>query len=121
MATGPVAAADPEEAVGPDPSMAHVVTGQSQPSECLSAVAITQVDGDHRALNQQAFDLEPGLHSLAGRVRMDTRFCPVPDGTQRHRVPPLEASFEAGRTYWIGFDHSAPDRGDWHYVIWKIE
>lgn len=111
----------PAQAAGPDPSMARVVTGQAQASQCLSAVAITRVDGQQRVLSHQAFDLEPGRHALAGRVLLDTRFCPVPPGTDRYRVPPLEASFEAGRTYYVGFDHSAPDRSAWQYVIWKVE
>jgi hypothetical protein len=116
MAVGHPVAADE-----PDPSMARVVTGQSKPSECLSAIAVNRVDGAQRSLSNQAFNLEPGRHSLAGPVLLDTRFCPVPDGTQRDRVPPLESSFEAGRTYYVGFDHSAPERRDWKYVVWKVE
>ena len=114
-ATGQVSAAEP------DPSMARVVTGVAQAPQCISAVAITRIDGQQRALSHQAFDLEPGRHTLEGRALLDTRFCPVPPGTERHRVPPLEASFEAGRTYYVGFDHSAPDRRDWQYVVWKVE
>jgi hypothetical protein len=50
MAVGHPVAADE-----PDPSMARVVTGQSKPSECLSAIAVNRVDGAQRSLSNQAF------------------------------------------------------------------
>ena len=51
----------------------------------------------------------------------------VPPGRPERRlfdalaVPDLEADFEAGKTYYIGLDHSSKNFNDWRLVIWKVE
>ena len=43
------------------------------------------------------------------------------NGMTRDAIEPVEANFEAGKTYYLGFDHSSPHRKDWKLVIWKVE
>ena len=104
-----------------DEYVAWVVTQTAKPTECLAPVAIQQIDGQERSVSSQAFKLEPGLHSMHGRARIDTRHCPVVRGSRDASVPPLEAVFEAGKRYYVAFDHSSPNREDWALVIWKVE
>ena len=100
---------------------ARIITQVAKPAECLSRVAIQKIDGKEKFVSPQAFELSPGRHSLSGSVAVDTTFCKVVRGRQDVRVAPLEADFEAGKTYWIGYDHSSKNREDWKLVIWKVE
>lgn len=107
-------------AAGPD-DMARIVTQNVKPAECISRVAIRQINGREQFVSPQGFDLEPGRYTLAGTVALDTTYCKAPRRRTPINAPPLEAEFEAGKTYYIGFDHSATTPEEWHYVIWKVE
>lgn len=111
----------PVQAQQDEAPMARVVTSHAMPVNCISPVTITQVDDRQRNLSAQVFQLEPGRHRLAGMVQMNLSTCPVPRRIQRSRAEPLEAEFEAGKTYYVGFDHSSENLDEWHYVIWKVE
>ena len=101
--------------------MARIVTQNSDPTNCISRVAIRTINGRDKFVSPQGFSLEPGTYTLSGTVALDTSICRVAPGNTFRSVPPLEATFEAGKTYFIGFDHSSPNRDDWAYVIWKVE
>jgi hypothetical protein len=47
--------------------------------------------------------------------------CPIGRGVSRNNIEPLEHEFEAGMKYYVGFDHSSPNRDDWRLVVWKSE
>lgn len=99
-----------------------IITGFNQAAQCISPTHILKIDGREVSLQSMGFDLEPGKHSLSGRTIISTAFCPtVGGGTYRGNTPPLEAVFEAGKTYWVGLDHSSPYRAEWKYVIWKVK
>jgi len=102
---------------------ARIVTQISKPAECLSNVAVRQINGREKFVSPQGFDLPAGSYRLAGSFAIDSRFCPTARerGTDMQSFPPLEADFEAGKTYYVGFDYSSDDRTEWAYVIWKIE
>ena len=104
-----------------DRDKARIITQVAKPSECISRVAIRQIDGKDRFVSPQGFDLEPGRHTMSGTVALDTSYCKVVRGNSYTRVEPLEADFEAGKTYWVGFDHSSSNRNEWALVIWKEE
>lgn len=111
----------PSAFAGPD-DKARIVTQISNPVECISRVAVRTIDGKEKFVSPQGFNLEPGRHTLSGTVAIDTRFCPVQPGPSNEwHAAPLEADFEAGKTYYLGFDHSSTNREDWKYVIWKVE
>jgi len=104
------------------PDLARVVTQELPSGECISRVTIQRVDGRKRFVPAQGFDLSPGRHTMTGTVALDLRGCALPEaGNVSRAVPPLEADFEAGKTYYIGFDHSAEDSAEWRLVIWKTE
>lgn len=105
---------------GPD-DKARIVTQNVKPADCISRVAIRQINGEEKFVSPQGFDLEPGHYTLAGTVALDTSYCRAPRQNRPINAPALEADFEAGKTYYIGFDHSSSNREDWHYVIWKVE
>lgn len=100
---------------------AWIITQVAKPTECISKVAIKNIDGREQRLPPQGFELEPGKHTLTGTAMLDTRFCPVLRANRSDRIQPLEAEFEAGKKYYVGLDHSSNDRSDWALVVWKIE
>lgn len=105
-----------------DTGTAKVVTSFSKAAQCISAVHVTKIDGKEATVQRMGFDLDPGPHSLNARALVDTSFCKVvgPD-TGRYPNTPIEHIFEAGKTYYLGFDHSATMRQDWKLVVWKEE
>jgi hypothetical protein len=42
-------------------------------------------------------------------------------GKSTYTIPDLEADFEAGKTYYVGLDHSSKNKEEWRLVIWKTE
>ena len=109
-------------AVAGEPGKAKVITSFEKPSECLSAVHVNKIDGKEVKVQKLGFDIEPGAHSMSGRAVINTSFCKaMGNGMERDAIEPVEANFEAGKTYYLGFDHSSPHRKDWKLVIWKVE
>ena len=102
---------------------AKIITSFNQASQCISPVHIRKIDSREVAVQRMGFDLDPGKHTMAGSAIIDTSFCPVVGKSTAYRdsAPPLEAEFEAGKTYYVGLDHSARNRKDWKYVIWKVK
>ena len=109
-------------AVADDTVKAMVITSGVQSAKCISPVHVTNIDGREVLLPENGFDIDPGKHSVKGRALIDTSVCrTVGAGSDRYNVAALEVDFEAGKTYFLGLDHSAPNRKDWKYVIWKVE
>jgi hypothetical protein len=100
---------------------ASIITSMSNVVRCISPVEVTKIDGVEVRVNRLGFDLEPGLHTLRGRTMFVTGTCPALRGNERLNVAPLEYQFEAGVSYYIGLDHSARNRKEWHYTVWKVE
>lgn len=101
---------------------AKIITGNEKPTECISSVHVNAIDGKQVYVQPLGFDLAPGKHTMTARAAINTSFCAVvgPSNGQE-KIPPLEGDFEAGKTYYVGFDHSANNRRDWKLVIWKVE
>ncbi len=105
-----------------DQGKAKIVTSFNKAAKCISPVEILKIDGREVNVQKMGFKLDPGKHTLSGRALIDTSFCQtVGPASRQYKVPPLEAEFEAGKTYWVGIDHSARNRKDWKYVVWKVE
>lgn len=102
---------------------AKIITGMNQAAQCISPVHIMKIDGREAAVQPMGFSLEPGKHTLSGKAKIDTSVCGMISSraTGQQDIPPLEAEFEAGKTYWIGLNHKSSNRNDWKYVIWKVE
>lgn len=111
----------PGLAMASDEDQAWVVTMTEKPAQCLSSVAIRQIDGRDRFVSPQGFSIEPGTHTMSGTAKINTTYCRPLRGYRSQAVPPLEAEFEAGKVYYVGFDHSSNDRDEWALVIWKVE
>jgi hypothetical protein len=111
----------PFGAIAGSEGMARIVTQNGKPADCISRVAIRQINGKEKFVSPQGFELEPGRYTMSGTVALDTSYCKAPQRRSPINAPPLEAEFEAGKTYYIGFDHSSRKREEWHYVIWKVE
>jgi hypothetical protein len=100
----------------------RIVTGMEKPASCISAVHVNNIDGREVKVPEPGFDVDPGPHTMTGRAIINTTNCRTTGiGSQRHTVQPLAENFEAGKTYYLGYDHSAPNRNDWKLVIWKVE
>jgi len=101
---------------------AKIITGNEKPTECISSVHVNAIDGEQVYVQALGFDLAPGTHTLTARAAVNTSFCAaVGPSNGKEKIEPLEAEFEAGKTYYVGFDHSANNRRDWKLVIWKVE
>ena len=112
----------PLSVLSAEPGTAKVITSFEKPSECLSAVLVNKIDGKEVKVQKLGFDIEPGAHRLSGRAIVNTSFCKaMGNGMTREAMVPVEANFEAGKTYYLGYDHSSPHRKDWKLVIWKVE
>jgi hypothetical protein len=100
----------------------RIVTGYEQPTKCISRVEINSIDNQEVRVPPLEFRVEPGAHSITGRAVINTRFCrTIGNRSGKQKVEPLEADFEAGKVYYVGYDHSSADRKDWGLVIWKVE
>ena len=105
-----------------DAKKAKIITSGEKPSECISAVEVNQIDGKEVKVQRLGFDIDPGMHTIGARALINTSFCkPVGIATGNSPIAPIEANFEAGKTYYLGVDHSANQRQDWKFVIWKIK
>jgi len=112
----------PFQANAEEAGKAKIITSFNKAAQCISPVEILNIDGREVAVQRMGFDLEPGKHTMSGRALIDTSFCQtVGGGARQDNIAPLEAEFEAGKTYWVGIDHSARNRKDWKYVIWKVK
>lgn len=113
----------PTAAFGLDPELARVVTYKHNVAECLAPVSIKTIDGKNRQLPNFGFDIEPGWHTMHGVTQVNLKHCPVNEERIRKKVnvPPLEWLFEAGKIYYVGFDHSSPMRENWRLIVWKVE
>jgi len=101
---------------------ALIVTSFEKPAECISAVKVKQIDGKEVLVPELGFDIDPGVHSLNASAVINTSFCKVVGvATGINPTQPIEYNFEADKTYYLGFDHSASLRKDWKLVIWKVE
>jgi hypothetical protein len=105
-----------------DVTKAQIVTSGEKPSQCISAVHVNQIDGKEVKVQPLGFEIDPGTHKIGARALINTSFCkPVGLAQGNNPTEPIEANFEAGKTYYLGFDHSASNRKDWKLVIWKVE
>ena len=104
-----------------DETMAMVVTSYERPAQCISPIVVNRLDGETVQMPTLGFEIEPGIHSLNGRATLNLDYCKTLRGNEQINIPDLETVFEAGKTYYVGFDHSAPRREDWRLVVWKTE
>jgi hypothetical protein len=102
--------------------MAKVVTQAGRPGDCLAALAVNKIDGELRVVPAQGFLIEVGAHTINGRATLDTRKCrPIAADQQIASAADLEVNFEAGRTYYIAYDHKSQNTEEWRLVVWKVE
>jgi len=111
----------PVHAMANPTSKARIITQNERASQCISSVIIDEIDGRLRNVNKQGFELEAGKHAMNGRAVINTANCPAVRGRSSYVVPDLEADFEAGKTYYVGLDHSSKNKEEWRLVIWKTE
>jgi hypothetical protein len=52
---------------------------------------------------------------------MKMESCPEMEDGDLLGIQDLEAEFESGMSYHIGFDHSNADKTEWKLVIWMAE
>lgn len=102
--------------------MATVITRGAPPVDCVAAVEITKIDGQYKVVPAGGFDIEPGDHRLNGSALIDTTWCKFSkNGNMAGPVADLQVNFQAGRTYYIGFDHKSDNNREWKLVVWKVE
>lgn len=102
--------------------MAKVVTQSLHPEECLAPVAVNKIDGETRSVSAQGFFIEPGIHTINGRVTLDMTKCqPLTADLRIGHSPDLEVNFEAGNTYYIAYDRLSQNVDEWQLRVWKTE
>ena len=102
--------------------MAKVVTPESLLESCLAPVSINRVDGQIQNLPARGFLIDPGIHTVNGLATLDATKCPSIKGNlQLGSSPGMEINFEAGRTYYIAYDHESPNPVEWRLVIWQVD
>ena len=111
----------PLQAVADKAGQAQIITQNERPAQCISRVVITDIDGRLTNMARQGFKLDAGTHSMNGRAIINTSQCPAIRGRSTYTIPDLEADFEAGKTYYVGLDHSSKNKEEWRLVIWKVE
>jgi len=100
----------------------QIVTSFSNAANCISPIHIKKIDGREVAVQRMGFWIEPGVHTMSGSALIDTSFCQtIGRSTSPPQAAPLEADFVLGKVYYVGYDHSSPDRNDWKIVVWKVE
>lgn len=100
----------------------QIVTSRSDAANCISPMHIRKIDGKEVAVQRMGFWIEPGQHTMSGSALIDTSFCQTVGGySSPPRAKPLEAIFELGKVYYVGYDHSSRNKKDWKVVIWKVE
>ena len=116
-----LAALLPSQVIANKSSKAKIVTQNERTAQCISSVVIDEVAGRLRNVAKQGFELDAGTHSMNGRAIINTANCPAIRGRNSYVVPDLEADFEAGKTYYVGLDHSSKNKEEWRLVVWKTE
>lgn len=116
-----LAALLPFQAIANKSSKAKIVTQNERTAQCISSVVINEVDGRLSNVAKLGFELDAGTHSMNGRAIINTANCPAIRGRNSYVVPDLEADFEAGKTYYVGLDHSSKNKEEWRLVVWKTE
>jgi hypothetical protein len=105
-----------------DASQAKIITSVKQVAKCIAAIEVNKIDGKEVKVQRSAFSIDPGKHSISGRALIDDSFCKVAGvDTGNHPIVPIEYEFEAGKTYYLGYDHSSTLREDWKLVVWKVK
>jgi hypothetical protein len=111
----------PLSGVAGEAGKVQVITSFNDAAQCISPVRINKIDGKEATVQRMGFNLEPGKHTLSGSALIDVSNCPTIGSTTRHhQAEPLEAEFELGKVYYVGYDHSSSNRDDWKIVIWKV-
>lgn len=116
-----LAALLPSQVIANKSSKAKIVTQNERTAQCISSVVINEVDGRLSNVAKLGFELDAGTHSMNGRAIINTANCPAIRGRNSYVVPDLEADFEAGKTYYVGLDHSSKNKEEWRLVVWKTE
>lgn len=112
----------PLTALAQEEGKVRVITSHSQAAKCISPVRVNRIDGKEATVQRMGFNIEPGRHTISGSAIIDTSMCSTVGRINNPpRAAPLEADFELGKVYYLGYDHSSRDRNDWKIVIWKIE
>ena len=102
--------------------MARVVTHIGHPANCLAAVAVNRIDGERTVVSERSFLIEPGVHTINGKARLDTTNCPITDRYLHIKgTPDLEWNFELGNTYYVGYYHKPANTDEWKLVIWNVD
>ena len=100
----------------------QVVTQNGAQPDCLAPVAINRIDGEKQVLPARGFLIEPGVHTINGRVTLDSAKChPMEVNQHIGKAADLEVNFEPGRIYYIAYDRSALNTEEWSLVVWKVE
>ena len=121
LVVAPVAAEPANDEIA-NSEMVKVVTQAAQASDCLAPVAVYRIDDENVVVPAHGFLIEPGVHTINGRATLDTSKCrPIDGDNELGSVPDLEVTFEFGNTYYIAYDRSSSNPGEWGLVVWKVE
>ena len=101
---------------------AQIISGFSDRAQCIAGVRVRKIDGREAAVQPMGFFIEPGTYTMTGSAITDGSTCMTrTEQGKRYRIDPIEVTVEAGKTYYLGYDHNSSNRDDWKLVIWKEE
>ena len=104
--------------------VATIITSGQNAAQCISPMLIQNIDGQELAGGRTQVTVAPGKHVINGAGKVNTSFCRkvgVSRGSRSGKTPPLEAEFEADKTYYIGINHKASRESSWYFEIWNVE
>lgn len=100
----------------------QIITSHSDAANCIAPLHVRKIDGREAAVQRMGFWIEPGKHSMSGSAVVDASFCKtIGSSFTPPRAELLDAEFELGKVYYVGYDHSSKDKDDWKIVIWKVK
>ena len=102
-------------------SQAKIITQNGVQERCIAPVSVYEINDQTTSVSQQGFYLEAGHYRIKAQGLVSTFGCPVLYIPKHYRIPPIEATFEAGKVYYLGMDHSSTRITDWRVVIWRVE
>ncbi len=105
-----------------DVEEARIVTSINRPLDCLFSVTVYNINGKSVITTPLAFNIKPGKYTFKLQARLNKKKCnPTITSARINRIAPLEIEVEAGKSYFLVYNASAPSYRDWKVEILKVE
>ncbi len=105
-----------------DEGEARIVTSVNRPLDCLFSVTVYNINGREVLNPPLAFNIKPGKYTFKLQAIFNRKKCsPAIINAKFIKIDPLEIEVEAGKSYFLAYNASAPSHRDWKMEILKVE